>query len=75
MADKFESKSKELSAAIEKMKAENSDLSYIECTVTVCQKYDIEMESVKKVLSKNIKEKIEMEASDLNLLKYRLNTL
>ena len=75
MADKFESKSKELSIAIEKMKAENADLSYIECTVTVCQKYDIEMESVKKVLSKNIKEKIEMEASDLNLLKYRLNTL
>lgn len=71
----FDKKVKSITEEIEALKAREPSLTYIECTVEVCEKYDIEYDSLKKVLSKSICEKIEMEASDLNLLTYKLNTL
>lgn len=73
--DTFEQKVKDVSREIEKLKLKDKNLNYIECTVMVCEKYDIEFESIKKVLSKNITEKIELEAMELNLLTYKNNTL
>jgi len=75
MKDEFEKKVKNISDEIEALKAKEPALNYIECAVEICQKYDVDMDSLKKVLSKNIKEKIEMDAMNLNLLTYRNNTL
>lgn len=75
MSDTFEKKSKAISNEIEALKSKCSDLSYIECTLEVCKKFDLELDSIKKVLSKTIKEKIEVEAMELNLLAYKNNTL
>lgn len=59
---------------IEDYKSKN-DTSYIEACVSVCEKHSIEFESLKKTLSKNLKEKIEAEASKLRLLKYKIKTI
>ena len=40
-----------------------------------CSSNDIEIESVNKLLSSSLKEKIEVEAQDLNLLKVKANKL
>ena len=75
MKDEFEQKVKNISNEIEALKAKEPTLNYIECTVEVCAKYDVDFDSLKKVLSKNIKEKIELDAMNLNLLTYKNNTL
>ena len=59
---------------IEEMKAK-SKLNYIECVVEVCNRHDLDIETISQHLSQNIKEKIEADALELNLLKYTLNTL
>jgi hypothetical protein len=74
--DEFENKLKNVSQEIEKLKLENPGLNYIECTVEVCERYDIELEAVKKILNRSIKEKLEADAMKLNLLKNKnINTL
>lgn len=75
MTDEFKDKVKNLSEEIEALKTKDPSLNYIECAVEICQKYDVEFDSLKKVLSKNIKEKIELDAMELNLLTYKNNTL
>ena len=71
----FDKKVRNLTEEIEKLKAASPRLSYIDCTIEVCQKFDVDFDSLKKVLSKNIQEKIEIEAMELNLLTYKNNTL
>ena len=75
MKDEFEKKVKNISDEIEALKAKEPTLNYIECAVEICQRHDVDMDALKKVLSKNIKEKIEMDAMNLNLLTYRNTTL
>ena len=70
----FENKVRNLASEIERIK-QNSDLGYIECVVEVCERLGLEVEDMKKALPKNIKEKIEHEALQLNLLKYKVNRL
>jgi len=62
---------KNLSNEIENLKKTSPELNYIECTVEICEKFNIEFESVKKALPKVIKEKIELDAMELNMLKYK----
>ncbi len=62
---------KNLSEEIESLKKISPELNYIECTVEICERYNIEFESVKKALPKVIKEKIEADATELNMLKYK----
>jgi len=62
---------KNLSNEIESLKKLSPELNYIECTVEICERYGIEFESVKKALPKIIKEKIEADAMELNMLKYK----
>lgn len=64
-------KVKNISEEIETLKKLSPELNYIECTVEICERYGIEFESVKKALPKIIKEKIEADAMELNMLKYK----
>lgn len=65
---------KNIAIDIEKIKS-SSGLNYIDATVEVCERYNIEIEQMKKVLPKTIKEKIEADALELNLLKYKVGKL
>ncbi|MCG7944858.1 MAG: late promoter transcription accessory protein [Candidatus Thiodiazotropha taylori] len=65
----------DISSQIENFKMQNPTVSYIECALEVCEQNDIEFESLKKALSKTLKEKIEFEANELNLLKIKRETL
>ena len=64
-------KVKNISEEIETLKKLSPELNYSECTVEICDRYGIECESVKKALPKMIKEKIEADAMELNMLKYK----
>jgi hypothetical protein len=47
----------------------NSDLNYIEAIISYCEENNIEFESVSKLISKPLKEKLKVEAMELNYLK------
>lgn len=49
--------------------------TYIDAVLEICTKYDIEPESMKQILPKAIKEKIERDALEMNMLKYKINTV
>lgn len=46
----------------------DSELSYIDAIVSLCEKYDIEFESMRGALNNNIKERIKLEAQKLNMM-------
>ena len=46
----------------------DSGLTYMDAIVSLCEKYDIEYGVLKSALNKNIKEKIELEAKELNMM-------
>jgi|TARA_R110000822_G_scaffold170026_2_gene309884 hypothetical protein len=54
---------------IEKLVQENRELNYIDAIVVFCEKNSIELESVPKLLSKPLKEKLKFNATELNFLK------
>ena len=47
----------------------NSDMNYIDAIVMYCEDNDIEIESVGKLVSKPLKEKIKYNATELNYMK------
>jgi hypothetical protein len=47
----------------------NEDMSYIDAIVHFCEQNNIDVESVPKLISKPLKEKIKYEAMELNFLK------
>ena len=47
----------------------NSDMNYIDTIIHFCEQNNIDVESVPKLISKPLKEKIKYEASELNFLK------
>lgn len=51
------------------VKSSNGLISYVEAIVTYCQENDIELESVPKLLSKPLKERLRHEAMRLNFMK------
>lgn len=59
--------SKEFVVIIEQLKREKK-ISYIDAIVSYCEKNNIETDTVGKLISKPLKEKIEVEARNLNLL-------
>ena len=73
--NEFEELCKDFCKKIEAIKAEDPDLSYLECIVDVCYQENIELETIKPMISKSIKDKIEYEAMSMNLLTYKHNTL
>lgn len=65
--DKFVSKEK-FAADIEKMVLE-TDMNYIDAIVQYCEDNGIEVESVSKLMSKPLKDKVKYIATELNYLK------
>jgi len=47
----------------------NKDMNYIDAIIFLCEKNNIDLESVPKLISKPLKEKIKYEAMQLNFLK------
>lgn len=47
----------------------NSDMNYIDAIIHFCEKNNIDLESVPKLISKPLKEKLKYEAMELNFLK------
>jgi len=69
LEEKFMTPSK-FSMEIERLvKSSNGLITYIEAVVTYCQENDIEMESVPKLLSKPLKERLRHEAQRFNYMK------
>lgn len=54
---------------IEKLVQVNEDMNYIDAIVHFCEKHNIDLESVPKLISKPLKEKLKYEAMELNFLK------
>lgn len=54
---------------IEELVKDTEDLNYIDAIVYYCEENKIEIESVSKLISKPLKEKIKAEAIELNFLK------
>ena len=54
---------------IESLVIQNSDMSYIDAIIHFCEKNSIDLESVPKLISKPLKEKIKFDAENLNYMK------
>ena len=54
---------------IESLVHVNDDMNYIDAIIFFCEKNNIDVESVHKLISKPLKEKIKYEAMELNFLK------
>jgi len=57
------------SQEVEKIEHNNVDMNYIDSVIHYCELNDIELESVPKLISKPLKEKIKFEAQKLNFMK------
>ncbi len=54
---------------IEKLVQYNEDMNYIDAIIHFCENNNIDLESVPKLISKPLKEKIKYEAMQLNFIK------
>ncbi len=68
LEDKFMTSAK-FSQEVEKIAIGNADMNYIDAVLHLCEKNDIEVESVSKLISKPLKEKLKFEAQKLNYMK------
>ena len=69
LEDKFLTPTK-FSQEIERLvKSSNGLISYVEAVVTYCQENEIELETVPKLISKPLKERLRHEAERLNYMK------
>ena len=68
MASKFFCPAK-FAENIESLVLENKDMNYIDAIVHFCDQNNIDVESVPKLISKPLKEKIKCDALELNFMK------
>ena len=61
--------SAKFSQEVEKIAVTNEDMTYIDSVLHLCDLNEIEVESVSKLISKPLKEKIKYEAMELNFIK------
>ena len=54
---------------IETLVLENKEMNYIDAIVHFCEQNNIDIESVPKLISKPLKEKIKCDAQELNFMK------
>ena len=54
---------------IESLVLNNNDMNYIDAIVHFCEQNNIDIESVPKLISKPLKEKIKCDAQELNFMK------
>ena len=55
--------------AIESLVLNNADMNYIDAIVFFCEQNNVDLESVPKLISKPLKEKIKCDAQELNFMK------
>tara|TARA_B100000035_G_scaffold310162_1_gene317502 strand:+ start:1655 stop:1900 length:246 start_codon:yes stop_codon:yes gene_type:complete len=67
--DKFMTQSKFSSLVEEVVKNSNGLVNYIDAVVVVCDEFDIEVETVNKLISRPLKDKIKYNAQQLNYVK------
>ena len=65
---------KKFAVAIEGLVA-NTDYTYLEAIVQYCKNTELEIEVAASLINANLKSKIELQASDLNLLKVKNSKL
>ena len=65
---------KKFAMAIEGLVA-NTDYTYLEAIVEYCKDTELEIEVAASLINANLKSKIEIQASDLNLLKVKNSKL
>jgi len=68
LEDKFMTSAK-FSQEVEKIALNNQDMNYIDAVLHLCELNEIEVESVPKLISKPLKEKLKYEAQKLNFIK------
>ena len=68
LEDKFMTSAK-FSQEVEKIAVTNADMNYIDSVLHLCDLNEIEVESVSKLISKPLKEKLKHEAQQLNFMK------
>lgn len=61
--------SSKFSQEIETIVKDNPEISYIDAIISFCEINNIELETVPKLISKPLKEKLKYEAINLNFLK------
>ena len=61
--------SKEFSLIIEGVVKDKRPITYMDAIIWYCEQNQIEVESVGRLISKGLKEKIQVEASKANLIK------
>jgi hypothetical protein len=61
--------SKEFSLIIEKVVKDKRPISYMDAIIWYCEQNNIEIETTSRLISKNLKEKIQLEAMNANMLK------
>ena len=61
--------SKEFSLIIEGVVKDKKPITYMDAIIWYCEQNQIEVESVGRLISKALKEKIQLEASKANLIK------
>lgn len=54
---------------VEKLVLNNSDMNYIDAVIHYCEINEIEIDSVSKLVSKPLKEKLKYDAQKLNFMK------
>ena len=66
---------KRFSAAVEKLVSENTTVSYIEAAAYIIEERGMDFRSLNRLLSDSLKQKIEAEATNLNLLRQKTHRL
>jgi hypothetical protein len=61
--------SKEFSLIIEGVVKEKRPISYMDAIIWYCEENNIEIETTSRLISKSLKEKIQVEAMNANMLK------
>ena len=61
--------SRRFAEEIEAIAHDNKGMKYIDAIVHFCEKNNLDVESIPKLISKPLKEKIKCEAMEMNLLK------
>ena len=60
--------SKEFGILIEKMVSESPNVTHMDAVIEYCRKNEIDPSQVKPLIGKNLKQKIELDAQELNYL-------
>ena len=69
IGEKFMTQGKFTSLVEDRVKKSNGLINYIEGVASVCEEFEIEVETVNKLISKPLKDKIKWDAQQLNYIK------